>query len=96
MSSRPWRSRLARRCFCPLPRVERGVLDAPPDGGPRGPASAFPAHYSSPEGLFYAKLSAASTMAIAPILILAWFRQKQLVRGLTFGAVNESLNAAKR
>ena len=40
-----------------------------------------------PEGLFYAKLSAASTMAIAPILILGWFSQKQLVRGLTFGAV---------
>ena len=37
-------------------------------------------HYSSPEGLFYAKLSAASTMAIAPILILGWFSQKQLVR----------------
>ena len=34
-----------------------------------------------------AKLSAASTMAIAPILILGWFSQKQLVRGLTFGAV---------
>ena len=29
----------------------------------------------------------ASTMAIAPILILGWFSQKQLVRGLTFGAV---------
>ena len=45
------------------------------------------AEYSSPEGLFWAKLSAASTMAIAPILILGWFSQKQLVRGLTFGAV---------
>ena len=51
------------------------------------PLSAFIASYSSPEGLFYAKLSAASTMAIAPILILGWFSQKQLVRGLTFGAV---------
>ncbi len=49
--------------------------------------TAFIASYSSPEGLFYAKLSAASTMAIAPILILGWFSQKQLVRGLTFGAV---------
>ena len=47
----------------------------------------FIASYSSPEGLFFAKLSAASTMAIAPILILGWFSQKQLVRGLTFGAV---------
>ena len=51
------------------------------------PLTAFIASYSSPEGLFYAKLSAASTLAIAPILILGWFSQKQLVRGLTFGAV---------
>ncbi len=51
------------------------------------PLTAFIASYSSPEGLFYAKLSAASTMAIAPILVLGWFSQKQLVRGLTFGAV---------
>jgi len=52
-----------------------------------GPLTAFIASYSSPEGLFFAKLSAASTMVIAPILILGWFSQKQLVRGLTFGAV---------
>ena len=51
------------------------------------PLTAFIASYSSPEGLFYAKLSAASVMAIAPILVLGWFSQKQLVRGLTFGAV---------
>ena len=51
------------------------------------PLTKFIAGFSSPQGLFYAKLSAASTMAIAPILILGWFSQKQLVRGLTFGAV---------
>ena len=51
------------------------------------PLTAFIASYSSPEGLFFAKLSAASTMAIAPVLVLGWFSQKQLVRGLTFGAV---------
>ena len=51
------------------------------------PLTAFIASYSSPEGLFYAKLSAASVMAIAPILVMGWFSQKQLVRGLTFGAV---------
>ncbi|MGH1477988.1 MAG: carbohydrate ABC transporter permease [Geminicoccales bacterium] len=51
------------------------------------PLTAFIASYSSPEGLFFAKLSAASTMAIAPILIMGWFSQKQLVRGMTFGAV---------
>jgi len=51
------------------------------------PLTAFIASYSSPEGLFWAKLSAASTLAIAPILLLGWFSQRQLVRGLTFGAV---------
>jgi sorbitol/mannitol transport system permease protein len=51
------------------------------------PLSAFIASYSSPEGLFWAKLSAASTLAIAPVLVMGWFSQKQLVRGLTFGAV---------
>ena len=51
------------------------------------PLTQFIASYSAPEGLFWAKLSAASTMAIAPILVLGWFSQKQLVRGLTFGAV---------
>jgi sorbitol/mannitol transport system permease protein len=51
------------------------------------PLTKFISGFSSPQGLFYAKLSAASTMAIAPILIMGWFSQKQLVRGLTFGAV---------
>ncbi len=51
------------------------------------PLTVFIASYSSPEGLFWAKLSAASTMAITPILVLGWFSQRQLVRGLTFGAV---------
>jgi sorbitol/mannitol transport system permease protein len=43
--------------------------------------------YSNPQGQFWAKLSAASIMAIAPILVVGWFSQRQLVRGLTFGAV---------
>lgn len=51
------------------------------------PLSFFISEYSSPEGQFWAKLSAASIMAIAPILVIGWFSQKQLVRGLTFGAV---------
>jgi sorbitol/mannitol transport system permease protein len=45
------------------------------------------ASYSSPEGLFWAKLSAASLMAIAHIVVFGWFSQKQLVQGMTFGAV---------
>jgi len=52
-----------------------------------GTLASLIASYSSPEGLFWAKLSAASLMAIAPIIVFGWFSQKQLVQGLTFGAV---------
>ena len=52
-----------------------------------GDFNAFIASFSSPQGQFLAKLSAASVLAILPILLLGWFSQKQLVRGLTFGAV---------
>jgi sorbitol/mannitol transport system permease protein len=52
-----------------------------------GTLAALIASYSSPEGLFWAKLSAASLMAIAPVVVFGWFSQKQLVQGLTFGAV---------
>jgi sorbitol/mannitol transport system permease protein len=51
------------------------------------PLTQFIASFSAPQGLFWAKLSAASTLAIAPILVLGWFAQRQLIRGLTFGAV---------
>jgi len=40
------------------------------------PLTAFIASFSSPEGLFFAKLSAASTMAVAPILVFGWFSQR--------------------
>ena len=52
-----------------------------------GTLAALIASYSSPEGLFWAKLSAASLLAIAPIVVFGWFTQRQLVQGLTFGAV---------
>lgn len=52
-----------------------------------GTLAALIASYSSPEGLFWAKLSAASLLAIGPIVVVGWFSQKQLVQGLTFGAV---------
>jgi len=52
-----------------------------------GTLASLIASYSSPEGLFWAKLSAASLMAIGPIIVFGWFSQKQLVQGLTFGAV---------
>lgn len=51
------------------------------------PLTTFIASFSSPEGLFFGKLSAASTLAVAPILIFGFLSQRQLVRGLTFGAV---------
>jgi sorbitol/mannitol transport system permease protein len=52
-----------------------------------GTLAALIASYSSPEGLFWSKLSAASLLAVAPIVVFGWFSQKQLVQGLTFGAV---------
>ncbi|HVV01609.1 MAG TPA: carbohydrate ABC transporter permease [Verrucomicrobiae bacterium] len=56
--------------------------------GARGaPLTAFIASYSNPEGLFWAKLSAASLLAIAPVIVMGWLTQRQLVSGLTFGAV---------
>jgi sorbitol/mannitol transport system permease protein len=41
----------------------------------------------APEGLFFGRLSAVSMAAVGPIVVLGWFCQKQLVQGLTFGAV---------
>ena len=52
-----------------------------------GTLTALVASYSSPEGLFWAKLSAVATLSCAPIVVFGWFCQKQLVQGLTFGAV---------
>lgn len=49
--------------------------------------TAFVASFQAPEGLFWAKVSAVSTLACAPIVIFGWMAQKQLVQGLTFGAV---------
>jgi sorbitol/mannitol transport system permease protein len=55
--------------------------------GEGGPAHRVHRVVFEPRGLFWAKLSAASTLAVVPILIFGWLTQKQLVRGLTFGAV---------
>lgn len=52
-----------------------------------GTLVALVASFSNPQGLFWAKVSAVSTIACAPIVILGWLTQKQLVQGLTFGAV---------
>ncbi|OHV07699.1 carbohydrate ABC transporter permease [Kushneria phosphatilytica] len=47
----------------------------------------FIASFKSAEGLFWAKMSAASVLTVTPIVVLGWFAQRQMVRGLTFGAV---------
>ncbi|WP_043445474.1 carbohydrate ABC transporter permease [Halotalea alkalilenta] len=49
--------------------------------------AAFIASFRSAEGLYWAKLSAGSVLAVAPIVVLGWCAQRQMVRGLTFGAV---------
>jgi sorbitol/mannitol transport system permease protein len=56
-------------------------------GANAAPLTAFIASFSSPQGLFWARLSAASCLSVAPILIVGWLCQRHLVRGLTFGAV---------
>lgn len=52
-----------------------------------GTLVALVASFSNPQGLFWAKVSAVSTLACAPIVVFGWLTQKQLVQGLTFGAV---------
>jgi len=50
-------------------------------------APIFLVSFISGRGLFYAKLAAAATLASLPVLIAGWIAQKQLIRGLTMGAV---------
>ena len=52
-----------------------------------GTLPVFISSFMTSEGLFYAKMSAASTMAVAPVILAGWLAQRSLVRGLTFGAV---------
>jgi sorbitol/mannitol transport system permease protein len=47
----------------------------------------FISSFMTSEGLFFAKMSAASTLAVAPVILAGWMAQRSLVRGLTFGAV---------
>ncbi|OOL30737.1 mannitol ABC transporter permease [Rhodococcus rhodochrous] len=39
------------------------------------------------EGLYWARLSAAATMAALPVVLAGWIAQNKLVRGLSFGAI---------
>ena len=52
-----------------------------------GTLATFITSFSNPQGLFWAKLSAASVLAVAPVLLFGFASQRHLVRGLTFGAV---------
>jgi len=52
-----------------------------------GPLTVYISGFMTSEGLFWAKMSAASTLAIAPVFIAGWIAQRWLVRGLTMGAV---------
>jgi len=47
----------------------------------------FVSGFKAARGQFWASMAAASTLAVIPVLIAGWFTQRQLVRGLTFGAV---------
>lgn len=51
------------------------------------PLSVFIVSFKTAEGLFWAKMSAAATITALPVIIAGWVAQRQLVRGLTAGAV---------
>jgi sorbitol/mannitol transport system permease protein len=51
------------------------------------PLSVYISSFKTAEGLFWAKMSAGATAAILPVVAAGWFAQKQLVQGLTMGAV---------
>ncbi len=47
----------------------------------------YMARFREQQGMFVAQLSASSTIAILPAIVLGWMTQKSLVKGLTQGAV---------
>lgn len=47
----------------------------------------YMARFREQQGMFTAQLSASSTIAVLPAVILGWISQKSLVKGLTMGAV---------
>ena len=51
------------------------------------PLSVYISSFKTAEGLFWAKMSAAATATVFPVLIAGWVAQRQLVTGLTMGAV---------
>ena len=51
------------------------------------PLSVFISTFKTSHGLFWAQMSAAAVLTVLPVLIFGWVAQRQLVRGLSFGAV---------
>jgi len=52
------------------------------------PLSVYVSTFKAAQGdLFVAKMSAAATAAVVPVLVAGWIAQRQLVTGLTMGAV---------
>lgn len=51
------------------------------------PLSVYLAAFKTAEGLFWAKMSAAATASILPVIAVGWLAQRHLVQGLTMGAV---------
>lgn len=52
------------------------------------PLSVYVSTFKAAQGnLFIAKMSAAATAAVIPVLIAGWLSQRQLVTGLTMGAI---------
>jgi sorbitol/mannitol transport system permease protein len=52
------------------------------------PLSVYVSTFKAAQGdLFVAKMSAAATAAVIPVLVAGWIAQRQLVTGLTMGAV---------
>jgi sorbitol/mannitol transport system permease protein len=52
-----------------------------------GTVPVFLVGFITSEGLYWAQLSAAATLAALPVVIAGWIAQKQLVRGLSMGAI---------
>ena len=52
------------------------------------PLSVYVSTFKAAQGdLFIAKMSAAATAAVIPVLLAGWIAQRQLVTGLTMGAI---------
>jgi sorbitol/mannitol transport system permease protein len=52
-----------------------------------GTVPVFLVGFITSEGLYFAKLCAAATLAALPVIIAGWLAQNKLVQGLSFGAV---------